>query len=322
MTEIVAGKYITNELSKNANGGTEQMAKRMVNYLPSSLLEDFQIIHSRVRELEPGLKKILVCHDLHNDPEVQNLADTKYRKQFDKIVFVSNWQAQLYSLTMGIPYSEFTVIPNAIEPFEQKEKDFSGPIKLIYHTTPHRGLHIAVAVADALAKHIDVHFDVYSSFSVYGWEQRDEPYKKLFDQINDHPNMTYHGGKTNREVRSALENAHMFLYPSIWPETSCLAAIESLCAGVMPIVPNLAALPETVEHSGVMYQFHENENHHASEAFKWAHGYATFIKNNEKGANNVALNLQQRYNQVYNWNTAQQSWTALLEGLKNGTSSG
>ena len=60
----------TNELSKNAMGGTELMLKRVYDGLDNDLLRHFQIIPSRVRELDENIKKILYLHDLPLDPEV------------------------------------------------------------------------------------------------------------------------------------------------------------------------------------------------------------------------------------------------------------
>ena len=58
---------------------------------------------------------------------------------------------------------------NAIDPIPYAEKP-KDRINLIYHTTPHRGLNIAVAAMKELAKlHGDkIHLDVYSSFEAYG----------------------------------------------------------------------------------------------------------------------------------------------------------
>jgi len=315
MTEIVAGEYITNESSKNAMGGTELMAHRMIKYLDPELLKDFQIIHSRVRELRPDLKKILVCHDLHNDPEVGKLAEPEYRKNFDKIVFVSNWQAQMYNASLGIPYDEFVVIPNAIEPFEDVEKDFSGTIKLIYHTTPHRGLELLVPAFKELSKNFDIHLDVFSSFKMYGWEQRDQPYEKLFDTIRSLPNATYHGYQPNDVIREKLKETHIFAYPCIWPETSCLAAIEALCAGNLMVHPNLAALPETCEHGTMMYQFNEDPNKHIRQFFVSLHGTLEAIKNQPDIAKTVALNGKRHYNNVYKWDNIASRWNALLRSF-------
>lgn len=318
MTEIVNGQFITNELSVRSNGGTEQMARRMVSSIPQDLFQGIQIIHSRVRNLIPGLKKILVCHDLPNDPEVQKLADPEYRKQFDKIVFVSNWQAQMYNAMLQIPYSEFVVIRNAIEPFfNEKINETPAVVNFIYHTTPHRGLDIAYHVIDNISKKYSVHFDVFSSFSVYGWEMRDRPYDILFEAIRDHKSMTYHGGVDNDVIRQALskKDMHFFLYPSTWMETSCIAAIESMCAGVIPIVPNLAALAETCHGIGpIMYQFHPDKIKHIEICTNTVEQAIRSISDTRHQANQM-LNWS---NQYYDWNNVVKQWEILLKDTQNG----
>jgi len=193
LVEIVAGELIRNELTQNAMGGTEMMAIGMQQRIPQELLKNFQIIHSRTRELRDDLKKILVCHDLAGDPEVAHLKDGGYKK-YDKLVFVSQWQFQQYHDFLGVPYNHSHILKNAIEPIVEHKKPNDGKIRIIYHTTPHRGLGLLYPIFDALSKqHDNIELDVYSSFKIYGWEQRDEPYKALFDQLKQHPKIRYHG---------------------------------------------------------------------------------------------------------------------------------
>lgn len=312
MTEIVAGEYKTNELSANAMGGTEQMAMRMVKYLPHDLLKEFQFIHGRVRELDPNLKRILVCHDLPSDPEYAKLVDKDYRAQFDKIVFVSNWQAQLFNLQLGIPYSEFIVIPNAIEPFEEPKKDYDGPIRLIYHTTPHRGLELLVPAFEELSKHENIELDVFSSFGVYGWAERDQPYQKLFDRLEALPNARYHGFADNQTVRDTLEQTHIFAYPSIWPETSCIAAIEAMSTGNLVVHPNFGALPETCGRMSMMYQFHENPQQHVQSFYV---NLANAVNTIKLGGPSVAKSLWNLYHVTYRWDVVQPQWINLMKGI-------
>ena len=115
-------KIETNELNKKARGGTELMQERLHNSLPADLLDKFQIIPSRVRNIDPDKKAILWLHDLPNDPESQHLADPKLRERFAKIVAVSDWQMQLYNVVLGVPYSQSIVLKNAIYPIDISEK--------------------------------------------------------------------------------------------------------------------------------------------------------------------------------------------------------
>ena len=57
-----------------SQGGTERMFERLKKELDPKLLDNFQIICSRVRDLEDK-KRILWLHDLWNDPENQHLKE-------------------------------------------------------------------------------------------------------------------------------------------------------------------------------------------------------------------------------------------------------
>ena len=51
---------------------------------------------------------------------------------------------------------------------------------------------------------------------------------------------------------------HIFAYPSIWHETSCVSAIEAMAAGCEVVTTNLAALYETCAPFGTFVNFDRN----------------------------------------------------------------
>ena len=310
----------TNEISVNAKGGTEMMVERLKTINPG-LLDQFQIIPSRVRNLDDSKRRIYWAHDLPNDPESQHLKNGGWQK-FNKLVFVSHWQQQLYINYFGIPWSKTQVLQNAIEPvnidksyieekFEMLEND---RINLIYHTTPHRGLRLLVPVFEQLAeKHPEIHLDVYSSFEIYGWGQRDEEFKDVFRKILDHPQMSYYGSKPNAVVKEALKKAHVFAYPSIWPETSCIALMEAMSAGCICVHPDFAALPETAANLTNMYTWIEDENKHKN-AFYSIMDYT--IHSLKKKKFQSIVHLQKLYvDTFYDWNLRKNQWENFLRNL-------
>jgi UDP-glucose:(glucosyl)LPS alpha-1,2-glucosyltransferase len=315
LNESSAGVTV-DELSQNAMGGTEMMKYGLYERLPTDIRDEVQIICSRVREVDTHRPLILWLHDLFNDPEAIHLREEESRKRFDKLVFVSNWQFNTYHLAMGVPYSESLTLRNAIEPIPQKPKSTDDKIKLIYHTTPHRGLELLVPTFEFLLRHHDnIHLDVYSSFEAYGWPQRDEPYKELFERIKSNPNMTYHGYQPNEVVRKALQEAHIFAYPSIWQETSCIAAIEAMSAGCAIVCPNYAALPETTANFAYTYQWHEDVQQHVN---IFANALSAVIDMVSRKDNNVKnrLIVQKNYtDSFYNWDQRAREWEGLIRGI-------
>jgi len=297
-----------------AQGGTELMNSALYERVDNSLLEQFNIIKSRVREISNDKPNILWLHDLWGDPEAQHLKDSESRLHFARLVFVSNWQLQTYNMGLGVPYHESIVLKNAIDPIPLTKKD-DDVIRLIYHTTPHRGLQILVPVMEELAKHHGdkIHLDIYSSFEAYGWKERDEPYLDLFEKAKNHPNMTYHGFQPNDVVRKALQKAHIFAFPSIWQETSCIAAIEAMSAGCEVVCPNLAALPETTAGFAQMYQYSEDMNHHANVFANILH--QTILRHRDEGNQKKLMFAKNYIDNFYNWDVRAAEWTGLLQAL-------
>lgn len=295
----------------------------MMERLSASLgtdYEDFQIILSRVRELKPDKYRVLWCHDLPEDPESQHLANNGWNK-FHAIVFVSHWQRQQYVNRYNIPWSRTWVFHNAINvPQLTTTKKISndGPIKLIYHTTPHRGLEILVPVVKKLQEKFNLELDVYSSFNVYGWGDRDKPYEPLFEEIKNAPGMRYHGAVSHDEVQNALGDAHMFVYPCIWPETSCLSLIEAMMNGLVCVHPDLAALPETCANWNHMYQWNDNPQQHAGVVHDALGGILSAL-GDEQSTNlliNRATMASDYMRAFYNWDVRATQWKQFLNHLR------
>jgi len=262
MGSITGGKFIRSDMTSKAMGGTELLAHRLIDNVDSKILEPFQIHQSRTGEVDSAKKQILWVHDLAEDTAVAHLQNEGW-KQYDLIVFVSHWQQEQYKMWLDVPYHIGIVIPNAITPIEPHQKPDDDVIRLIYTSTPQRGLGIVYPVFDILSQQHNIELDVFSSFKLYGWDQKDEPFKPLFDKLESHPKVRYHGAKSNDEVREALKKADIFAYPSIWKETSCLCLIEAMSANCLCVHSSLGALPETAMNLNMMYEYTEDMNDHA-----------------------------------------------------------
>lgn len=296
--------------NKVARGGTELMAGR-INSLSPELLSNFQIIHSRVRELDPTKKQVYVLHDLCLDPEVEHLKDGGYLK-YDKLVFVSHWQRQMYNAYLGVPFNSSVVLQNAIEPFKLHTKP-DDKVRLVYFSTPHRGLDLLYhAFVDLHKKYGDkIELNVYSSFDLYGWSERDEQFKNLFDKLNDHPAINYSKSISNAEMREVLKSQHILAYPSTWQETSCLVLIEAMCAGLMCVHSSLAALPETSLGTTRMYNYVEDRTKHLN-IFKNELDDAIMDTIDGYGVSDERIEF---INESYSWSNRKYQWESLLTSL-------
>ena len=313
--------FAKDNLSGKAMGGTELMKYALEKRLDPALLDNFQIFVSRVHEeLSENHVRILWLQDLAGDPESEHLANGGWVK-FHKLVFSSQWQMRGYLERYNIPWSKCIVLPNCIEPIdftmEDKKRDI---IKLIYHTTPHRGLQILVPVFQKLQETYGdkIELDVYSSFKVYGWDQRDEPFQQLFDVCKNTPGINYYGSVSNEEIHNVLKKAHIYSYPNIWTETSCISLMEAMSAGLVCVHPNYGALPETAANWTHMYQWNENMSEHANMFYTVLRNSIEDLVNISDDEYNKKIMIQKAYVDVfYNWASRIHQWEALLGSLKD-----
>lgn len=305
-----------NEVNANAMGGTELMLSRLHERVDKDLLSKFQIICSRVRELDPNKVRILWLHDLPEDPESRHLADGGWSR-FHKLVFVSNWQMQRYIQAYDIPWDRCVVMQNAIIPVEEHEKP-KDVINLAYWSTPHRGLNILVPVFEKLAeKHDNIRLHVFSSFNLYGWPQADQPFEPLFEQCRAHPKIEYHGAIPNDELREHLKSMHILAYPSIWVETSCMVLMEAMAAGMICVHPNYGALYETAACHTAMYQWNPDLNAHAQTFYNILDNAIEGINKYPGLVSEVTAVAKGHARSYYTWDNRAVEWTRLLETLKD-----
>ena len=307
-----------NEISEKANGGTEIAKRKLASIIAPELLENFQIICSRHREFDMEKIRVFWAHDLAEDPESNKFKEDSFKNKFHKYVFISNWQMQRYQLIHGLPHDDKSIVlESGIEPAPasclDKPKD---KIRLVYTSTPQRGLDILIPVFEKLCEiHEDIHLDIFSSFKIYGWDEADAQFEPLYDKIRNHPQMTYHGFVPNEQLKNHLNSAHIFAYPCTWIETSCRAMLEAMSAGLVCVHPNNGALPETSGGLNIMYNYDEDKNKHAGVFINHLNAAINFVRENQE-KHMISFN-KTFVDSRYDLNRIKTQWEAMLNDLNN-----
>jgi glycosyltransferase involved in cell wall biosynthesis len=220
-----------------------------------------------------------------------------------------------------VPTERCTVIKNAIDNFPERKIHKKGdPIKMIFHPTPWRGLNIILG-AMQLIKNENITLDVFSSTKIYGNEfmdNNDDTYKPLYAQAAELKNVNYRGWHNNDYICKHINDYQIFPYSNNWEETSCIAAIEALGAGLHMITTNYGALFETCSEWPVYVQYDTNYKN-MSECFAYAIDSVVDYLHHDRCQEHLQMQ-QDFYKKFYSWNKRSLEWTNFLEGVLNAKS--
>lgn len=321
----------SNEISNKAMGGTEMYMRFVYSgAVPRHLLENVQIIPSRLRELKEDKIRVWFEHNLPNDPEsARALRDAEMRGKFHKVVFLSNWHYQSFMNFCGVPYStQNSVIEGGMLYIDSVAANPALPVKpdprevvnISYHTTPHRGLELLVPVFLKLAEQDKkIHLHVHSSFKMYGWDERDKSYEAVYDVCRNHPQITYHGYTAYEDLVPKIKDQyHIFAYPNIWPETMCRAILEAMYYGLVCVHPDLAAITDTTGGlNKYMYNGTADHSEHANLHYiNLKQAIADVRENSAEHASRMLFNRHYVQNR-YGTDHVHEKWTKLLQELND-----
>jgi len=295
-------------------GGSENQLRFLLKYLPDESFKDINLILNNADHslIEKDRINILWMQHFVNQKEVQNLGSKEYVDKLDYIVFNSNWNFEKFQYQFKVPENKSLVIKNAIEKIEFNEKT-KEKINLIYHTTPWRGLVNLVKIFKSLNLE-NVELTVCSSTKIYGKKFSDvleKKYENIFNECKNTKNINYMGFVENKKIIELLKRMHIYSFPSIWPETSCISAIESMAAGCEVVTTNLGALYETCAPFGTFVSFDRNLDNLEK---KFKKTLVASIKNYWSEANQKKLRLQsETINTTYSWDIRKDEWKNFLD---------
>ena len=295
-------------------GGSENQLRLLLKYLPDESFKNINLILNNANHdlIEKDKINILWMHHFVNQKEAQNLGSKDFVQKLDYIVFNSNWNSENHIYQFKIPKNKSVVIKNAIEKIDVEEKP-KDKINLIYHTTPWRGLALLLKVFKNLNLK-NVELNVCSSTIIYGKKFDSvlgKTYESIFNECKNTKNVNYFGFLDNKKIIQMLKKMHIFSYPSIWPETSCIAAIESMAAGCEVVTTNLGALSETCSSFGTFVNFDRNFDNLEK---KYSEVLLNSIKNFWSDENQNKLKLQSKtINATYSWNVRSVEWKNFLD---------
>lgn len=264
-----------NTLKSKGHGGSETAAIEVASWIKKKTDRNVKIFHPRkqrdvmpsgveyvpqtellgyLHNIEPAAhiawrhavpltkaKSFIWCHDLQcpGADKAQN---------YDKIVALSGFHKQYLMETNGVPEDKIVLGFNGINPDDFKEKYEKDPLKVVFSSSPDRGLVQTINIvkkAREISK-LDLKLHCFYGFENMRKAGQIEWADSIEKHIKDNDFVIAHGMVTKDVLMRHFKEAGVWLYPNDFIETFCISAIEALCAGTWPIVRDMGALKYTL----------------------------------------------------------------------------
>jgi len=303
----------------NPYGGTEIQVEYLHKYVNKDLLNKVKITTSVPEKTPLVIDKpnILWVHNSYDQPNLMPWFQNKLNHgKYDWYVFNSHWTYEKYRYFFSLPTELCLVIKNGFDDDLIIRNDFKNKdkLKLIYTSTPWRGLDVLLGAMERI-KTDKVELDVYSSTEIYGdhfKNNNDKQFIELYDKAKSIKNVNYKGYLNHKELMKVLHNYDCYLHPSTFEETFCLAAMESLAAGLVAVTTDLGALYETCAEFPIYVPYQNSKKLLVDQ-------FAAVIDKLPDMLNNIDENKmkfqQQYYRQFYHWNVIKTHWENFLNGI-------
>ena len=302
-------------------GGTEIQYAYLKKYATKHLLDLVQITTSipEKEPLHPLRPNILWIKNSYDQPNLAPWFKNKENhSKYDWYVFNSHWTYEKYRYIFKVPDTRSLVIKNGIDYEELKLKtDFTykAPLKLVYFSTPWRGLDVLLKAMELLKNEKEIELDVYASTIIYGdafHMANESKFLKLYERAANLKNVNYKGYCRHSVLVDKLKDYDVSVHPSTFEETFCISAMEALAAGCMLITTDLGAIPETCAEFPIYIPYSADKEYLAiqtAESIK----QAQLILSTKDTSQSLKFQ-QQYYKYYYDWKIIGSFWDRFLRG--------
>lgn len=248
---------------------------------------------------------------------MQHLASEMEQAGWDGFAFASFWQMRRFRETCRLPAERCRVLRyGAAPPFLALPERHAPPPPaptFLHTSSPERGLSVLLDAWPAIREGLPgARLIVTSGRQTYQIAEADDSHRAIYDRARATDGVDYVGPQSQTALAELAGRCDALLYPSIFGETGCIAAIEAMAAGMRVIATDLAALPETGAGFALLVRW---KNDHRALAQSFA---AATIADWRNALAQPQAYLQQRIAQqrffraVHNWDRLATMWESWL----------
>ena len=180
------------------------------------------------------------CHDLIT----QGIEQTA---NYVKAICLTPFHADFMHNMQLVPYENIWLSRNGLKPERFIGKATKNPNKIVFPSSPDRGLDRAILIVDELRKELpDLELHVFYGIEHLPQWGHQALHDKLVEMLKSRPWVKYHGKTEQSILIQHFKEAALWLHPCDFIETSCITAMEMIACGVYPVTRRLGGLKDTL----------------------------------------------------------------------------
>jgi glycosyltransferase involved in cell wall biosynthesis len=203
-----------------------------------------------------GTKKFFWTTDAPSSQSSYGLGDKRFYNMVDGVFLLSQWHVDTMCETSNLPLEKTHILPNGVVPEYFYGEEERHPKRLIYSSSPHRGLiHMRPIFIELKKRHPDLELHVFSSTNRYryGYAHTTAPEDFPFlEPLRNLPDCYLHGSVLQKQIAREFMKSSILIYPCNFEETSCITIMEAMAGGAAIVTSDYGALKETVGDAGIV----------------------------------------------------------------------
>jgi len=188
----------------------------------------------------------LWIHDVLPTIDSKSKCVQYHKEKFKYIIAISEWQKQNTVKTLNIPSNKIKVSRNAIYTSRFINKNIEKiPYRFIYSSYPDRGLVYLIEIIPKIK-------EKYPETTLYLFVKKDLIDNETLKMIESLDYVFLNGRVSQEELSNEFLKSDIWLYPTNFPETYCITALEAMASKCLVATVNYCGLGNIVYGKGIV----------------------------------------------------------------------
>jgi GT2 family glycosyltransferase len=230
----------------------------------------------------------------------------------DKVVAISDYHAKYIEFVYG-DVVNLTTIELGVNRQDYEKEIPKEDGKIIFCSVPRRGLMRMVQYFPEIKQRVpSAQLYITSDYTLWGLDYPDNA--EFVDALASRDGVHFLGKVSRKELVHHQMTSEVMAYSCEYEECFCIAAMECIAAGAIPVTTDLAALKTTVDDSGILISNMPGDPKYDK---MFVDSVVELLTDKDKSSE-LRVKGRKRALLKYDWNAVTENWITLFNELEKG----